>query len=244
MTVIVVTGTGTEVGKTIVTAAIAAVATQGGRRVAVVKAAQTGVGPGDESDVDVVTRLSGVTDVHELVRYPEPLAPASAARRAHVDAFPVVAMAESIRSLRDRDLVLVEGAGGLLVRLDDSGATLADLARKLGAPAVVVSTSGLGSLNGTALTCEALRTRAITCAGIAVGAWPSRPDLADTANLADFEAYAGAPLLGAVPEGAGQLPRARFLAVAQRALSHRRWRSLLCPPLRLVSPEPARNERF
>ncbi|MDQ1746197.1 MAG: dethiobiotin synthetase, partial [Frankiaceae bacterium] len=97
MNALVVTGTGTEVGKTIVTAAIAALAHAVGRNVAVVKLAQTGIEPGDESDIDVVRRLSGVDDVHELVRYPEPLAPATAARRAHQDAVPVATLTEQVR---------------------------------------------------------------------------------------------------------------------------------------------------
>ena len=78
-TLLVVTGTGTEVGKTIVTAAVAALASAAGRTVAVLKAAQTGLGPGEPGDVHEVGRLSGVTDLHELARYPEPLAPATAA---------------------------------------------------------------------------------------------------------------------------------------------------------------------
>ena len=81
--VLVVTGTGTGVGKTVVTAAIAALAVAAGRRVAVLKPVQTGVEPGERGDLDYLTRLvgNGVT-LRELARYPDPLAPATAARRA------------------------------------------------------------------------------------------------------------------------------------------------------------------
>ena len=219
MTRLVVTGTGTEVGKTIVTAAIAAVAAADGRSVTVVKPAQTGIEPGEESDVEVVRRLSGVTDVHELVRYDDPLAPATAARRQGVTATPVADLAARINALPDTDLLLVEGAGGLLVRLDDDGSDLADLAGLVDAEVVVVTTAGLGSLNATALTVEALRHRSLRCAGVVVGAWPADPGLAETCNLGDLPDYAGAPLLGAVPAGAGSRDPADFRAVARAALA-------------------------
>lgn len=219
MNAIVVTGTGTEVGKTIVTAAIASLAHADGNSVAVVKLAQTGIEPGDESDVDVVTRLSGITDVHELVRYPEPLAPASAARRAGVQATPVATLTEQVRALHGRDLVIVEGAGGLLVHLDDDGGTIADVARELEAPVVVVAAAGLGTLNAIALTTEALRHRSVRCLGVVVGSWPAAPGLAERSNLDDIPRYAGAPLLGTLPAGASRLNPDEFRATARQNLA-------------------------
>jgi len=216
---IVVTGTGTEVGKTIVTAAIASLARADGKNVAVVKLAQTGIEPGDESDIDVVTRLSGVTDVHELVRYPEPLAPATAARRAGVQATPVATLIDQVRALHDRDFVVVEGAGGLLVHLDDEGGTIADVARALDAPVVVVAAAGLGTLNAIALTAEALRHRGLSCLGVVVGSWPADPGLAEQSNLDDIPRYAGAPLLGKLPAGASRLTPDEFRETARRNLA-------------------------
>ena len=213
---LVVTGTGTDVGKTVVTAAVATLATG---RVAVVKPAQTGIAEGAESDLDVVRRLSGVTDTHEFVRYPEPLAPATAARRAGIHAMPVAEMAQRISALADHDLVIVEGAGGLLVHLDADGHTVADLAAALDAPVLVVAPAGLGALNATALTAEALRARRLACAGVVIGSWPSAPGVAEWSNLADFPRYAGAPLLGVVPAGSGGLERAEFAAVARASLA-------------------------
>jgi dethiobiotin synthetase len=217
--IIVVTGTGTEVGKTIVTAAIAALASDAGRTVAVLKPAQTGLGPGAPGDVHDVGRLSGVTDLHELARYPDPLAPATAARRSRsrqVRAADVVAYA---RGLASRDLVLVEGAGGALVHLDGTGGTVLDVARTLGAPVLLVSSAGLGSLNLLALNAEALAARDLPTLGFVFGAWPREPDLASRTNLADAEAYAKLPLLGAIPEGAGGLSRRIFLSVARSGLA-------------------------
>jgi len=72
-----------------------------------------------------------------------------------------------------RDLVLVEGAGGLLVRFDDTGWTVADLALRLGAPVLLVVDPGLGTLKPPALSLEALATRGIACAGVVLGSWPA-----------------------------------------------------------------------
>ncbi|MFF8845365.1 dethiobiotin synthase [Streptomyces sp. NPDC015127] len=220
MPVIVVTGTGTEIGKTVVTAAVAALAVAEGRSVAVVKPAQTGVGPGEAGDVDEVRRLAGPVTGVELGRFPEPLAPATAARRAGLAPVTPDAVAEAAGKLAaEHDLVLIEGAGGLLVRFDDAGATLADVAGLLDAPVLVVAPAGLGTLNMTTLTAEALRARGLGQLGVVVGSWPDRPDLAARCNLADLPDSAGAPLLGAVPEGAGALAPAEFRARAGQWLA-------------------------
>jgi dethiobiotin synthetase len=220
--VLFITGTGTGVGKTIATAAIAALARAAGQRVAVVKLAQTGVhdGPGsDTPDLETVTRLSGVTDTHELARFPDPLSPEAAARLSGLPPADLNASAEYIAKLADScDLVLVEGAGGLLVRYDPAGATIADLSAALNAPALVVTAPALGTLNHTALTLEALAARKIVSAGVVIGSWPGRPGRTELANLTDLEVIAGGPLAGVLPEGAGALDRQAFLALAAAAL--------------------------
>jgi dethiobiotin synthetase len=208
MRVVVVSGTDTGVGKTVVTAALAALA---GPSVAVVKPAQTG----GDSDIGVVRALAGVTDIHELANYPDPLAPATAARRAGLPPVTPAEIADYVRTL-DRELVLIEGAGGLLVRFDDDGGTIADVAALLDAPVVVVARAGLGTLNHTALTVEALQARGLTCAGIVIGSWPADPDLAARCNLDDLAAIA--PVLGRMPEGAGRLSPEDFLATARQNL--------------------------
>ncbi|WP_330177018.1 dethiobiotin synthase [Streptomyces sp. NBC_01498] len=215
MPVVIVSGTGTEIGKTVVTAAVAALALAGGRTVAVLKPAQTGVGPGEPGDTAEVTRLAGAVTAVELARFPEPLAPATAAARAALPPVRPEEIAEAAGKLAtEHDLVLVEGAGGLLVRFDAAGGTLADAARLLGAPVLVVAPAGLGTLNATALTTEALRARGLDALGVVIGAWPAAPDLAARCNLADLPDVAGAPLLGAIPEGAGALGPADFRAGA------------------------------
>jgi dethiobiotin synthetase len=220
MTVLVVTGTGTDVGKTTVTSAIAALAVAAGRRVAVLKPAQTGVDAAQPGDVDEVRRLAGPSvTCRELARFPDPLAPARAARLAGLVPVTTATTASVARELAgEHDLVLVEGTGGLLVPLDDNGGTLADVAAALSAPVLVVAGAGLGTLNHTALTVEALRTRSLSCVGIVIGAWPTQPDLAARCNLIDLPAVTGLSLLGVVPGGASRLTSADFLPVARRAL--------------------------
>lgn len=218
MSVLVISGTGTGVGKTIVTAALAALAMARGDPVAVVKPTQTGVAPAEPGDLDDVRRLAGVADLHELARFPAALAPATAARVSGRPPVDLSSAAAAIRELAADRLVLVEGAGGLLVRLDGSGATVADLARRLGASVLVVTRPDLGTLNHTALTLEALDTRGLACAGVVVGAWPADPDLACRCNVADLEELSGRPLSGAMPAGAGTLAPEAFGATAWASL--------------------------
>ncbi|MEU1589118.1 dethiobiotin synthase [Micromonospora sp. NPDC005710] len=202
---VLVTGTDTEVGKTVATAAIAAAAQAAGLRVAVVKPGQTGTAGGEPGDVDVVNRLAAPLTGRTLASYPDPLAPLAAARVADLPPLELYAAVDAVRAEADKhDLVLIEGAGGLLVPmgLRPSGEpwTMADLAVSLGAPAVVVARAGLGTLNHTALTLEALDRRAVP-AGVVIGAWPARPELVHWTNLADLVPN----LLGALPDGAGAM---------------------------------------
>lgn len=217
--VVLVTGTGTEIGKTVATAALAAVVHERGSSVAVVKPAQTGLLPGEPGDVDEVRRLVG-DDVatHELVRLRDPLSPEAAARREGVTLPPVAAHARRIREIAaESEVVFVEGAGGLLVRLDSRGGTLADLGAGLrykgvGCGVVLVASADLGTLNTAALTAEALAARSLPLLGVIIGSWPADPGLAQESNLVDLPRVTGAPLWGRIPAGAGRMPRAEFLA--------------------------------
>ncbi|MFD7687256.1 dethiobiotin synthase [Streptomyces sp. NPDC059781] len=222
MSVWVITGTGTEVGKTVVTAALAATALAAGRSVAVLKAAQTGVRPEEAGDAEEVARLAGAVTTAELARYPDPLAPATAARRAgRAPVHPHEVAERAAKLATEHDLVLVEGAGGLLVRFDAAGGTLADMAALLAAPVLVVASAGLGTLNVTELTARELRGRGLDLAGVVIGSWPAEPDLASRCNLLDLPDVTGAPLLGAVPAGAGALEPAGFRASAPHWLAPR-----------------------
>ncbi len=215
MTVLVVTGTGTGVGKTIVTAALACHARQAGVDVAVCKPVQTGTDCGDD-DLAEVARLSGATELAGLARYPQPLAPAAAAERAGTALPGRDDLLRLIGGLNRRGrLTLVEGAGGLLVELADTGVTLRDLAVELGAAALVVATAELGTLNHTALTLEALAAQGVSCAGLVIGSWPARPGLVETSNRSALARLA--PVRAALPAGAASMDAAEFAAMSAAA---------------------------
>ncbi|TDU91002.1 dethiobiotin synthetase [Kribbella voronezhensis] len=240
--VLFVTGTDTGVGKTITTAALAAAASAHAASahgsaaasahgsaaasahgsVAVVKPAQTGVTADEPGDLDDVHRLTGLTDLHEGIRLLDPLAPTTAARRQGVPLPSVDTHAKLIGDLATtRDLVLVEGAGGLLVGLDADGNDLADLAAHLTTPSafIIVTRPGLGTLNHTGLTVEALRARHLPIAGLVIGSWPAEPDLAERCNLDDLPVTTGVPIIGRIPEGAGSMGRDAFVGAAPVWLS-------------------------
>ncbi|MBS9371726.1 dethiobiotin synthase [Rhodococcus sp. B50] len=212
MSVLVVTGTSTDVGKTVATAALAANAVAAGLRVAVCKPAQTGVADDGPGDLQEIRRLVGDSvRLVELARYPDPLAPDTAARRSGRRLLELDEVVDAVRALdAGYDLTLVEGAGGLLVRLGVGGFTLADVAATLVAPAVVVVAAGLGTLNHTALTVAALHSAGVACRGVIIGSWPAAPTLAERCNLDDLPAVAGVPVLGRIPAGSGALDAARF----------------------------------
>jgi dethiobiotin synthetase len=228
LTVLVVTGTGTGVGKTVATAALACHARQAGIDVTVCKPVQTGTEAGDgagDDDLVEVTRLSGVSEVAGLARYPLPLAPAAAAEQAGMT---LPTRDQLLALIRDLDgpgrLTLVEGAGGLLVELADSGVTLRDLAADLGAAALVAVTAELGTLNHTALTLEALATQRVSCAGLVIGSWSPRPGLVETSNRCALARLA--PVRAVLPAGAGSMDTADFAAMSEAAFD-RYWVSAL-----------------
>lgn len=216
MKIVFVTGTNTGVGKTVVTAAIAACALAAGETVAVVKPVQTGVTEGEPGDLAEVARLSGAEDLHEFARYAEPLAPGTAARRLGIPGLGAVEIMRRIADLADRDLVLVEGAGGLFVELNAAGQTLADITEGFTAVnMVLVASAALGTLNAIATTRRAYELDyGAELAGVIIGDWPAEPDLAARCNLADVERYAQAPLVGVVPHGVGALGAAEFGVLA------------------------------
>ena len=220
MTVLVITGTGTGVGKTITTAALTAAARQAGIDVAVCKPVQTGTDTGDD-DLAEVTRLTGLAKVVGLARYPQPLAPLAAAEQAGKPLPTRRNMLKLIRAVdRPGQLTLVEGAGGLLVEIAEAGMTLRDLAADLGAAALVVATAELGTLNHTALTVESLAAHRISCAGLVIGNWPLQPGVVETSNRSALVRLA--PLRAALPAGAGSMKSGEFMAMSADAFD-RAW---------------------
>lgn len=211
--IILVTGTDTGVGKTMTTAALAAVLRGTGRSVAVYKPCQSGAADGDSDAADIV-RLAGAVTAEAGVVLQQPLAPVAAAAVDGTPLPPLAAHAGKVRELAaSHDHVLVEGAGGLLVELDSHGGTLADLGSLLAAAFVLVARPALGTLNHTALTLEALAARDLQVLGVVLGSWPGNPQFVHQSNRQVLEALP-VPFLGALPEQASELPPTAFRAKA------------------------------
>jgi dethiobiotin synthase len=150
---IFITGTGTDVGKTIVSAWLCH---HGGFEYW--KPIQTGAPP--DSDTRTITELARVTTHPEAHVYKAPVSPHLAARLEGQN----IAL-ESIAFPETRKPVLVEGAGGLLVPINIHD-TMADLIRHLEMPVIIVASSGLGTINHTCLTLEVARDREIEVLGV------------------------------------------------------------------------------
>ena len=128
---------------------------------------------------------------------------------------PLVASVASV----DAALTLVEGAGGLLVELGAGGVTLRDLAGDLAAPVLIVVSPGLGTLNHTALTLEALAAQNIPCAGLVIGAWPREPGTAEAGNRDALGLLAA--VRAVLPAGAGAMSAASFESMSATAFDTR-----------------------
>lgn len=185
---LLVTGTDTGVGKTVV----AALLCRGRPACTYVKPVQTGLAA-DEPDVQVVARLASCS-TRQGPGFAEALAPAVAAARAGA----TITRGDLLSAFSGLDDVVGEGAGGLLVELGTDGTTLADLAADLGLPLVVVARPGLGTLNHTRLTCEAAWARGLCVQGIVVNRYPIDPGVAERTNLDELASIA--PVLAVVPE--------------------------------------------
>ena len=212
--VLVVTGTDTDVGKTVVSAAVVATLRAAGHSVTAYKPTQTGVAPDEPGDMAEIRRLTGAA-TSEGVRLRAPMAPRPAAA---LEGASLPTLDDHVAAIgllgRHHDHVVVEGAGGLLVELTEAGETVADLARVLADSGIVlVARSALGTLNHTMLTREALSHRAIRQLGVVIGGWPDQPSVVETTNRDYLEALPEG-LLGAVPWGAPALAPEAFRAAA------------------------------
>ncbi len=193
--ILFVSGTDTGVGKTALSAALCLQAQEQGRDVTYFKPVQTGLLPGDYGDRDYVEEVAGVP-AFEGERYREPLAPAVAAREEGraVDVEALLYQARGL--LADSDLLIVEGAGGLLVPFTPE-VDMTGFAALLGARVLLATRPSLGTLNHTALSIEALEHRDLALEGLVLCGWPARPGLTERSNRMALAAMA--PLLGYLP---------------------------------------------
>ncbi|MGN6662694.1 MAG: dethiobiotin synthase [Solirubrobacterales bacterium] len=174
---IFVTGTGTEVGKTVVAATIAHTLAGEGQRVHVFKPAVTGLDEGVETDHALLRRASGSDQTDDEIapyRYGPPASPHLAAAMAGEQIDPNRLKETARAAAEGADALVCEGVGGLLVPLTPTY-LVRDLAADLGYPLVIVATPGLGTINHTLLTVEAARAAGLHIAAIVLNPWPEAP---------------------------------------------------------------------
>jgi dethiobiotin synthetase len=198
-----VTGTGTEVGKTVVAAVIARTLAAAGQRVAVFKPAVTGLeefsagGPkgdtaGDLSahrrrggaDHEILREASGSEQSNEEIapyRFGPPMSPHLAAEQAGVEIEPERLRAAANAAVRPADVLVCEGVGGLLVPLSRTY-SVRDFAVDLGLPLVIAASPGLGTINHTLLTLEAARAAGLEVAAVVLTPWPDEPNAIAESN--------------------------------------------------------------
>jgi len=201
-----ITGTDTGVGKSVVTGALAAALRQRGIDCGVMKPAQTGALPSDGGhyapDAEYLRFVSGVSDPIELIcpqMFDEPVAP-SVAAEAEGRTVDVAAIHAAFAALAARhEMLLVEGAGGLAVPLRDTY-VMADLAREMGLPLIIVARPALGTINHTVLSVEYARLKGLRIAGIIISGYPSQPSLAERTAPTEIERLTGVPILGLLPQ--------------------------------------------
>lgn len=188
-----VTATDTGVGKTEVACALLRAARAAGTDAVGMKPAQSGTTPGEATDAERLREASGAVEPLEAIcpyALRAPLAPAVAARLEGVE-ISFARIVDAARALAARHAaVLVEGAGGLLVPLTGRE-TYADLAVALGLPVLLVARAGLGTVNHTALTVEALRRRSLAIAGIVLNRTGPADDPSVPHNAAEIARLTG-----------------------------------------------------
>jgi dethiobiotin synthetase len=194
-----VTGTGTEVGKTVVAAALARTAAASGERVAVFKPAVSGLDelggqPADHELLRLASRSAQDDDEIAPYRYGPAISPHLAAELSGAQIAPERLRAAVRAAAARSGLLICEGVGGFLVPLAP-GYLIRDLATDLRLPVVIAARPGLGTINHTLLTAEAVRGAALELAAVVLTPWPDDPSPMEQSNRSTIGVLTGAPVL-------------------------------------------------
>jgi dethiobiotin synthetase len=191
-----VTGTGTEVGKTVVAAVLARGLRRQGSTVAVFKPAVTGLDEPGETDHALLRRAAGSTQSDDEIapyRYGPPASPHLAAAEAGDEIDPERLRAGARAAAGAADVLVCEGVGGLLVPLSSSY-LVRDLAEDLGLPLVIAASPGLGTINHTLLTLESARAAGLSVAAVTLTPWPEEPAAVERSNQLTIESLGDVPV--------------------------------------------------
>jgi dethiobiotin synthetase len=204
---LVVAGTDTGIGKTVIAGAIGRWFRLRGFRVSVLKPCATGCVRRREGlvseDAELLAHYADVRFPLDVICpqcYAEPLAPAVAAERAGKPLdWEAINRSISIMAA-ESDVMIVEGVGGVMVPMD-SRHMFRDVAVWLGAPAVVVARPGLGTINHTLLSVESLRSAGVAVAGVVINRYPAdNASIAEESNPRAIEKWGKVPVLCVVPD--------------------------------------------
>ncbi len=215
MSAVFVTGTDTGCGKTAVACALARSVRAAGKRVRVLKPIETGCALGVPADALALAAAADDDGPVERLcpyRFALPTAPEVAARLEGISIDLARIEAALALARADADLVIVEGAGGLLVPISP-GLDMAGLARRPRLPVVVATRASLGTINHTLLTLEAAHARDLRVLGVVVSHACATLPPSDRRNLDLLIERLPVPLLCELPLGGRQLP-ASFDAAA------------------------------
>jgi dethiobiotin synthetase len=196
-----VTGTDTEVGKSVVAAALTAALAARGEPVGAFKPVVTGLDdapePGKPHDHELLARAAGM-EPHDVApyRFGPAVSPHLAAELAGEVIDPTILVATARRNAEDGRTLIAEGVGGLLVPLDLAGTFVLGLVVDLCLPLVVVARPGLGTINHTLLTLQAARARGVAVRGVVMTPWPEAPTAMEESNRATVEAFGDVRVTG------------------------------------------------
>ncbi len=197
-----ITGTDTDVGKTMVTGILARMLRQDGLDLGVWKPVQSGHAlHHSEGDVMRLKTMSGIADdpsamcLHAVM---EPLAPSLALSRAGIHATRRDLLNHLKAYKQAHKNILIEGAGGFFVPMTED-TTVADLACEVSYPVLIVARPSLGTVNHTALTAAYARQRGLEVAGVIISGMPEGDDRMEWANIPMIEEYAQCPVLAVLP---------------------------------------------
>jgi dethiobiotin synthetase len=202
-----VIGTGTEIGKTVVAAAIAHTARRAGARVAVFKPAVSGLDDyplapetwesarqlADHALLRLAAGSAQGDDEIAPYRYGPPVSPHLAAELAGERIDPDLLRGAALDATQDSDLLVCEGVGGFLVPLTQDY-LVRDLARDLALPVVIVAAAGLGTINHTLLTIESVRAAGLEVASVVLNRWTAEPSPMERSNLGTIERVGSVPV--------------------------------------------------
>ncbi len=200
---LLVTGTGSGVGKTWVTCALALALGSAGKRVIAVKPIETGCSgaPGDREDGVLLAQATGQSQPsHAIFRLTEQVPPALASDRSGITLDFDALISRIERYGHNAEYLLIEGVGGLLTPVTWEW-NMVDVARALGACALVVAADKLGTINYTLLTLSALELAGVPCAGVVLTT-PELPDQTTGTNGAAISRLSGVDRVVAAPKSA------------------------------------------